>query len=80
MLRRLSSIAATVNSIEDNYSELTDAELRELTDQYKQRYADGAIGQELSIHGHRLLHGWCRDGAHAVPAPIVANRGSSSSR
>jgi len=28
LLRRLSSIAATVSSIEDNYTELTDAELQ----------------------------------------------------
>jgi preprotein translocase subunit SecA len=41
ILRRLSAISAAVNSIEDNYTELTDAELRELTDQYKQRYQDG---------------------------------------
>src|SRR5437764_2062984 len=47
MLRRLSSIAATVNSIEDNYTELTDAELRELTDQYKQRYVDGETLDDL---------------------------------
>src|SRR5438874_3764138 len=47
MLRRLSSIAATVSSIEDNYTELTDAELRELTDQYKQRYQDGETLDDL---------------------------------
>src|SRR5881394_3102184 len=47
MLRRLSAIAATVSSIEDNYTELTDAELRELTDQYKQRYRDGETLDDL---------------------------------
>ncbi len=47
ILRRLSAIAATVNSIEDNYTELTDAELRELTDQYRQRYADGETLDDL---------------------------------
>src|SRR2546430_2526814 len=47
MVRRLSAIAATVNSIEDNYTELTDAELRELTDQYKQRYTDGETLDDL---------------------------------
>ncbi len=47
LLRRLSAIAATVNSIEDNYTELSDAELRELTDQYKQRYADGETLDDL---------------------------------
>jgi preprotein translocase subunit SecA len=41
MVRRLKAIAEAVNSIEGDYTELTDAELRELTEQYKQRYADG---------------------------------------
>ncbi|GII23578.1 preprotein translocase subunit SecA [Planosporangium mesophilum] len=41
MVRRLQAIANAVNSIEENYTELTDAELRELTDQYKERLADG---------------------------------------
>jgi preprotein translocase subunit SecA len=47
LVRRLASIAATVNSIEDNYTDLTDAELRELTDQYKQRYQDGETLDDL---------------------------------
>ena len=41
MVRRLKAIADAVNSIEGDYTDLTDEELRELTDQYKQRYADG---------------------------------------
>jgi preprotein translocase subunit SecA len=41
LLRRFKSIADAVNSIEENYTDLSDAELRELTDQYKERYADG---------------------------------------
>ncbi|GAB1645206.1 preprotein translocase subunit SecA [Krasilnikovia sp. MM14-A1259] len=41
MVRRLKAIADAVNSIEDDYVDLTDDELRELTEQYKQRYADG---------------------------------------
>ena len=41
MLRRLQAVANAVNSIEDHYTDLTDDELRELTDQYKERYADG---------------------------------------
>src|SRR4051794_5161447 len=47
MVRRLKAIAAAVNSIEDNYTDLTDAELRELTDQYKQRYQDGESLDDL---------------------------------
>ena len=41
MLRRLEVIAKAVNSIEETYENLTDAELRDLTDQFKERLADG---------------------------------------
>jgi preprotein translocase subunit SecA len=40
-LRKLKRIADQVNSIEDDMKALSDAELRALTDEYKQRYADG---------------------------------------
>src|ERR1041384_4384214 len=41
MVRRLKAIADAVNSIEDDYIALTDDELRECTQQFKERYADG---------------------------------------
>jgi preprotein translocase subunit SecA len=47
MVRRLQAIANAVNSLEENYTELTDAELRELTDQYKERLADGETLDDL---------------------------------
>ncbi|MFV2022013.1 preprotein translocase subunit SecA [Micromonospora sp. LOL_023] len=47
MVRRLKAVAAAVNSIEDDYVDLTDAELRELTDHYRQRYADGETLDDL---------------------------------
>jgi preprotein translocase subunit SecA len=40
-VRRLKRVAVAVNSIEDDYTGLTDAELRELTDQYRERLTDG---------------------------------------
>jgi preprotein translocase subunit SecA len=40
-LRKLKRIADQVNSIEDDIKALSDAELRALTDEYKERYADG---------------------------------------
>src|SRR5690606_29333057 len=49
MLRRLQAIAKAVNSIEDDYVDLTDAELRALTDQYRQRLADGETLDDLLI-------------------------------
>ena len=41
MVRRLKAIAEAVNAIEDDYVDLTDDELRGLTQQYQERYADG---------------------------------------
>ncbi|GJF30081.1 protein translocase subunit SecA [Kitasatospora sp. NE20-6] len=41
ILRKLQRIAAQVNSIEEDFVNLTDDELRALTDEYKARIADG---------------------------------------
>src|SRR3954463_4760983 len=41
MVRRLKAIADAVNSIEEDYVDLTDDELRECTESFKERYADG---------------------------------------
>ena len=41
ILRKLQRIAAQINSIEEDFVNLSDAELRALTDEYKQRLADG---------------------------------------
>jgi len=47
ILRKLKRIAEQVNSIEDDFKSLTDAELRALTDEYKQRYKDGESLDDL---------------------------------
>ncbi len=47
VLRRLKAVGDAVNSIEENYTELTDAELRELTDAYRERYKDGETLDDL---------------------------------
>ncbi|WP_129842306.1 preprotein translocase subunit SecA [Streptomyces sp. RFCAC02] len=47
ILRKLHRIANQVNSIEEDFLELSDAELRALTDEYKQRYADGETLDDL---------------------------------
>ncbi|MGC5018343.1 preprotein translocase subunit SecA [Micromonospora sp. DT47] len=47
MVRRLKAIAAAVNSIEDDYVNLTDEELRGLTEQYRERLADGETLDDL---------------------------------
>ncbi|NUS72241.1 MAG: preprotein translocase subunit SecA [Corynebacteriales bacterium] len=40
-VRRLKTIANAVNSIEEDYKDLTDAELRAITDEFRERHADG---------------------------------------
>ncbi|WP_067172657.1 preprotein translocase subunit SecA [Microtetraspora niveoalba] len=46
-LRKLKRIAEQVNSIEEDFKSLSDAELRALTDEYKQRHADGESLDDL---------------------------------
>jgi preprotein translocase subunit SecA len=46
-LRKLKAYANAVNAIEDQFTDLTDEELRALTDQYRERYADGESLDEL---------------------------------
>ena len=47
ILRKLQRIVEQVNSIEEDYEALTDAELRALTDEFKERHADGESLDEL---------------------------------
>ena len=46
-LRKLEAVARAVNAIEDDYVSLTDEELRDLTDEFKARYADGESLDDL---------------------------------
>jgi preprotein translocase subunit SecA len=62
MLRRLKAIAAAVNSIEDDYVNLTDAELRGMTDQFKERLADGETLDDLLPEAFAV----CREAAARV--------------
>ncbi|MFD9796660.1 preprotein translocase subunit SecA [Streptomyces sp. NPDC059070] len=47
ILRKLHRIADQVNSIEEDFVNLSDAELRALTDEYKERYANGESLDDL---------------------------------
>ncbi|HEX6345481.1 preprotein translocase subunit SecA [Umezawaea sp.] len=47
MLKRLRNIAAHINNLEDEVVDLTDAELREKTNEFRRRYADGESLDEL---------------------------------
>ncbi len=62
MLRRLKAIASAVNSIEDDYVNLTDEELRDLTFQYRERLADGETLDDLLPEAFATA----REAAHRV--------------
>ena len=47
ILRRLKRIADQVNSIEEDFAVLSDAELRGMTEQFRQRFADGETLDDL---------------------------------
>jgi preprotein translocase subunit SecA len=47
VLRKLSSISAQVNAIEEDFVDLTDSELAALTDEYKERFAEGESLDDL---------------------------------
>ncbi len=46
-LRRLKRIAEQVNSIEEDFAALSDAELRAMTDEFRQRLQDGETLDDL---------------------------------
>lgn len=62
LVRRLKAIAAAVNSIEDDYVNLTDDELREITAQFRERLADGETLDDLLPEAFAV----CREGAARV--------------
>jgi preprotein translocase subunit SecA len=47
ILRQLKRIAGQINSVEDDFVAMTDAELRAMTDEFRQRYADGESLDDL---------------------------------
>src|SRR5580692_7814319 len=47
ILRKLKRISEQINSIEDDFVKMSDAELRALTDEFRQRYADGETLDDL---------------------------------
>jgi len=47
LLRKLKRISQQINSIEDDFVAMSDAELRAMTDEFRQRYADGETLDDL---------------------------------
>jgi len=62
VLRRLKAVADAVNSIEAEYTDLTDDELRALTATYKERIADGESLDDLLPEAFATV----REAAHRV--------------
>ncbi|GAA1348849.1 preprotein translocase subunit SecA [Saccharothrix algeriensis] len=59
MLKRLRNIAAHINNLEDDVVDLSDAELRAKTEEFKKRYADGESLDDLLPEAFALV----REGA-----------------
>jgi preprotein translocase subunit SecA len=53
LLRKLGRIAEQVNSIEEDVTPMSDAELRALTGQFRERLADGETLDDLSSRSVR---------------------------
>jgi len=47
ILRQLKRISEQINSVEDDFVAMSDAELRAMTDEFRQRYADGETLDDL---------------------------------
>src|SRR6266571_252845 len=47
ILRKLKRISEQINSIEDDFAAMTDAELRAMTEEFRQRHADGESLDDL---------------------------------
>ncbi|WBC10124.1 preprotein translocase subunit SecA [Micromonospora sp. WMMA1947] len=62
MVRRLKAIAAAVNSIEDDYVNLSDDELSAMTEQFKERLEDGETLDDLLPEAFAV----CREAASRV--------------
>src|SRR4029453_7691543 len=62
MVKRLKAVADASNAIEHNYTDLTDEELRALTDQYRERLEDGETLDDLLPEAFATV----REAAHRV--------------
>ncbi|GAA1501720.1 preprotein translocase subunit SecA [Streptomyces synnematoformans] len=62
ILRKLTRTADQVNSIEEDFVDLSDAELRALTEEYRQRYEDGESLDDLMPEAFATV----REAAHRI--------------
>jgi len=71
ILRQLKRISEQVNSVEDDFVAMSDAELRAMTDEFKQRLADGETLDD--ILRRRSPRSARRVGARSVSAPSTCS-------
>ena len=78
ILRKLQGISDQVNALEAHFAELTDEELRGLTQEYRSRLADGETLDDLlpEAFAGDAAEAWCRD----LPTPIGDHLASSAYR
>jgi len=57
ILRRLNRIADAVESLADDYTDLSDADLQAKTDEFKERYADGETLDALLPEAFAVVRG-----------------------
>ncbi len=62
ILRQLEAVAQAVNAIEDDFTAMSDDELRAMTDEFKKRYADGESLDDLMPEAFATV----REAAHRV--------------
>ena len=79
MLKRLTAMADQVNSLEDDFVRLTDAELRAKTDEFKARLADGETLDDLLPEAFAAVREAARRtlGPAALRRPADGRRGAA---
>ncbi|MEV0581949.1 preprotein translocase subunit SecA [Nonomuraea sp. NPDC050310] len=77
ILRKLKRIADQVNSIEDDFTAMTDAELRAMTDEFKQRHADGESLDDLLPEAFATVREAARRVLHQRPYDVQIMGGAN---
>ncbi|GAA4062762.1 preprotein translocase subunit SecA [Nonomuraea soli] len=76
-LRKLKRIADQVNSIEDDFKGMSDAELRAMTDEFKQRHADGESLDDLLPEAFATVREAARRVLHQRPYDVQIMGGAN---
>ncbi len=79
ILRKLKRISEQINSIEDDFVAMSDAELRGMTDEFRQRYADGETLDDLLPEAFATVREAAKRtlGQRALRRPADGRRGAA---